>query len=120
MDVGISTLTLTPASTVGLSSRTSFNDRMAGRKDRTMRRGVSPTGFNGGLPYVYPIFSNFIPGEREQLCAEGHIFSHTFGRQRASLRLISHIKPRLEPRAPSLGDVTPSPLLPVLRKVQRV
>ena len=70
-------------------------------RDR-MSNGEQPyciTRVSERLPYVYPIFPSFHTGRREQLCAEVSIFSHTSKVLRASLRLISYIILRLEPRA---------------------
>jgi len=56
-------------------------------------------GIYRGLPERYPIFPNFIPGKPEQLCAHLPTNCHTFGSLEASLRLISIINLRIEPRA---------------------
>jgi len=53
------------------------------------------------LPDVYPIFHPFLLGKSRELCAEWSSIPHTFGRTQGSMRHISLINLRLEPRASS-------------------
>jgi len=82
------------------------NDRMADGWT-TLRNSAVPKLLYGERPFVYPIFHILSAGAPEQLCASSPNIRHTFGRLGASLRLISHIKPRVEPRASSLRIVVP-------------
>ena len=79
------------------------NDRMAGGETTTLRNIPVPKGIALWLPGVYPIFPNFIPGERLQLCAESPTNCHTLRVWESSMRLIFLINLGLEPRAPSPG-----------------
>ena len=62
-------------------------------------RYASHIGESRELPSGYPIFHIILPGERQQLCASSSLFSHTFRAWKGSLRLISLIISRVEPRA---------------------
>ena len=52
-----------------------------------------------GFPDVYPIITIILPGETEGLCAELHNINNRKEGRRATLRLISLINLRVEPRA---------------------
>ena len=66
-------------------------------------QSCSTIGYIKGLPFVYPIFLSYCPGEREQLCASSSLFHHTLGRREGYMRLRTLTICRLEPRASSLG-----------------
>ena len=75
------------------------NDRMADRKDTTLRRPPFPYWFYRGLPGSYPIFHPFVPGRAGDLCAERPTLLHTLGERRALCASCSLTIPGLEPRA---------------------
>ena len=83
----------------------SSNDRMAGRERHPSAHPPCLTGFNRGLPAGYPIFHPFVQGESRQLCAESSSIRHTLRERESSMRLISLIISRVEPRALSAGNV---------------
>ena len=82
---------------------------MAGSRNTTLRNMTVTIGDTRGLPFVYPIFPSFTPGESRALCAEFPTILHTSGRRKASMRLISLINLRIEPRASLHPTVVSSP-----------
>ena len=70
----------------------------------TLRNIPNPKGIALGRPLSHPIFNNFMHGGRLALCAESPNSHHTLRVWKGSLRLISIIIDRFEPRASLSGN----------------